>query len=34
MTPTGGQYPYPFRVAAIAGEPNLPGPVGGHGGHG
>ena len=24
VTPTGGQYPYPFRVASIAGEPNLP----------
>ena len=27
VTPTGGQYPYPFRVAAIAGEPNLPAPA-------
>ncbi len=26
VTPTGGQYPYPFRVASIAGEPNLPAP--------
>ena len=26
VTPTGGQFPYPFRVASIAGEPNLPAP--------
>jgi uncharacterized protein YkwD len=27
VTATGGQYPYPFRVAAIAGEPNTPAPT-------
>jgi uncharacterized protein YkwD len=27
VTPTGGQYPYPFRVASIAGEPNVPAPT-------
>ncbi len=27
VTPTGGQYPYPFRVPAVAGEPNTPAPV-------
>ncbi len=27
VTATGGQYPYPFRVAAVAGEPNTPAPV-------
>jgi Cysteine-rich secretory protein family len=26
-TPTGGQYPYPFAVPAVPGEPNVPPPV-------
>jgi uncharacterized protein YkwD len=27
VTATGGQYPYPFRVASIAGEPDVPAPT-------
>ncbi len=27
VTAAGGQYPYPFRVASIAGEPNVPAPT-------
>ncbi len=27
VTATGGQFPYPFRVPAVAGEPNVPAPV-------
>ena len=34
VTATGGQYPYPFRVASIAGRTQRPRPDGGHGGHG
>ena len=31
VTADGGQYPYPFRVPAVAGEPNTPAPVVGDG---